>query len=386
MSAGRQRRNGAYDAVAMRIRELHPWHLTPREAVALQRELASRVRRSGSPRDVRLIAGADVAFDRAHGRAAGAVVALEYPSLEVVESVTIEAAIGFPYVPGLLSFRETPVLLRAFERLRAAPDIVMADGHGYAHPRKFGFACHLGLLLDTPTIGVAKSLLVGGHAGIEPERGSVAALTHEGERIGAALRTRDGVRPVYVSVGHRIGLDTAVAWALRCARGRVPEPTRTADRAAGDAKRHMLRMTLPIVIEQRAGEAGRWEWVAGDDQVVFRHELIPMPVHYGCSNSIMNPADNELLDVMVLPGASSPERGERMDVRVVDVLLRADGDHKLLALPLHTDPHATATKRRLAAARREIERWFTDRGRVLRNWAGEEGALRVIEECEKVAQ
>jgi len=227
----------------MKIRQLHPWDLSPREAMRLQRELASRVVRRGElpASKVRFVAGADVAFDRPSGRAAGAVVVLAYPSLEVVEETTVEAPTPFPYVPGLLSFRETPVLLDAFARLRHTPDLLMVDGHGYAHPRRFGFACHLGLLLDLPTIGVAKSRLIGSERRLGARRGARADLVDQGEVIGALVRTRDGVRPVYVSVGHRISLASAERWVLACAtRYRLPEPTRLADRLSRVAKRRML--------------------------------------------------------------------------------------------------------------------------------------------------
>ena len=359
---------------------MHPWDLTPGEAMALQRELASRVVRCGSPseRRVRLIAGADCAFDKPNGRAVGAVVVLAWPSLDVVEEVTVEAPVTFPYVPGLLSFRETPVLLAAFEKLRAAPDLLMVDGHGHAHPRRFGYACHLGLLLDIPTIGVAKSRLIGEQGTVAGPRGSRADLTHEGEVIGSMLRTRQGVRSAYVSVGHRIALEAAEAWALRCAKGyRVPEPTRLADRLAGAAKRRMLEATLEIVIEQRAGEEGRWEWEAARDQVVFRHKLQPMPTHYGCSLEIMNPADGELLDVMLLD-TRPYERGQRTVVRAIDVLRRTDGDDKLLSLPVD---RAWPSPRTIERARREIWAWYVAHEKPVTRWGGEDDALRVIRDC-----
>ncbi len=224
----------------MRVQQLHDWSLTPRDAMRLQRELAARVVARGDPPEsaVRFVAGCDVAFEKARDRAVGAVVVLRYPELEVVERVVAEAPIAFPYVPGLLSFRETPLLVQAFERLEHTPDLVMVDGHGYAHPRRFGIACHIGLLLGVPTIGVAKSRLVGEEGVVAAARGSRADLTDAGEVIGTLLRTRDGVRPLYVSVGHEIALDAAERWVLRCARGyRLPEPTRLADRLAGEAKR-----------------------------------------------------------------------------------------------------------------------------------------------------
>lgn len=224
----------------MRVQHLHGWDLTPRDAMSLQRELAARVVCRGDPADatVRFVAGCDVAFEKARDRAVGAVVVLRYPELDIAERVVVESSIAFPYVPGLLSFRETPLLARAFERLDHAPDLVMVDGHGYAHPRRFGIACHIGVLLGVPTIGVAKSRLVGEEGPVAPQHGSRTDLVDAGEVIGSLLRTREGVRPVYVTIGHKIALAAAERWVLRCARGyRLPEPTRLADRLAGEAKR-----------------------------------------------------------------------------------------------------------------------------------------------------
>jgi deoxyribonuclease V len=213
----------------------HDWAVTPREAVARQRELAPQIVDFGAPSHVRLVAGVDVAvggrFGRTPGR--GAVVVLECPSLEPLEQSVIEKEVQFPYVPGLLSFREIPVLLPAFAQMKAVPDLLMVDGQGRAHPRRMGLASHLGLLLDLPTIGCAKSKLIGEFRDLGVKRGSVASLTDQGEVIGAAVRTKDGVNPIYVSVGHRIGLDEAIDWTLRLSRGyRLPEPTRLAHQAA----------------------------------------------------------------------------------------------------------------------------------------------------------
>jgi deoxyribonuclease V len=364
----------------MDVAALHAWDLTPREATRMQSELAARVVRAGDPREsnVRFIAGSDVAFDKPNGRGVGAVVVLAYPSLEVVEQVTVETAVTFPYVPGLLSFRETPVLLGAFERLRHVPDLLMVDGHGYAHPRRLGFACHLGLLLDLPTIGVAKSRLVGEQGSVGGPRGSRADLVDSGEVIGSLLRTREGVRPLYVSVGHRIDLPSAERWVIRCAtKYRLPEPTRLADRLAGEAKSRMLDLTLDTVIEQRAGEEGRWEWVASDREVVFRHALTPMPEHYGCSVDIINPADGELLDVILVDDVTRG-RGEYVTVRVVDVLRRADGDDKLLAVPLDADAGSAATLARLARARDAVWRWSVELEKPVLDWGGEDAARALI--------
>ncbi len=361
----------------MKPQIVHPWDLTPREAMDLQRELAARAVREGEPTEesVRLIAGCDCAFDKPNRRAIGAVVVLAYPSMEIAERVTVEAAVTFPYVPGLLSFRETPALLQAFDRLKSRPDLLMVDGHGYMHPRRFGYACHLGLLLDVPTIGVAKSRLIGEMAPAGAARGSRSDIIDHGEVIGSLLRTREGVRPIFVSVGHRMGLAAAEQWVLRCAsKYRVPEPTRLADRLAGEAKRRMMAATLEMIIEQRAGERGRWEWVADEDRVVFRHELDPMPTHYGCSVDLMNDADAELLDIMLVDGCER-ERGEQLMVRVVDVLERRDGDHKLLAVPAD-DP-----ERRLDGVRENIWRWYVAQGKLVVRWGGEDSAMAVIEAC-----
>lgn len=206
--------------------------MTPREAIALQERLRDRVIRRRTFRRIRLIAGVDVSVR--NETSYSAVVVLKFPSLEIVESATAERPVEFPYVPGLLAFREVPVLLDAFRKLTARPDLLLVDGHGYAHPRRFGVACHLGVELDLPSIGCGKSLFVGEHRGPGVRRGSQTPLRHEGEVIGAVLRSRDNVRPIYVSIGHRIDLATAVRIVLRCCtRYRLPEPIRAADHTAG---------------------------------------------------------------------------------------------------------------------------------------------------------
>ncbi len=359
---------------------MHPWDLSPSEAVRLQRELASRVvgNDDADECDVKLIAGSDVAFDKPNGRAIGAIVVLDYPSLDVVERLAVESPVTFPYVPGLLSFRETPLLLPAFERLRHSPDLLMVDGHGYAHPRRFGFACHLGLTLDLPTIGVAKSRLFGAADIVAGPSGSRADLVDDGEVIGSMLRTRQGVRSIYVSIGHRVSLATADRWALACAsKYRVPEPTRLADRLAGEAKRRMVAATLEMVIEQRAGERGRWEWVREDDSIVYRHDLDPMPSHYGCSSEIMNPADGELLDIMLIDDRPR-QRGERVLVQAIDVLRRTDGDDKLLAFPID---RVRPPDDEVVSWRERIWAWCVALGKPVVDWGGEDAALALIEEC-----
>lgn len=215
--------------------DLHPWDVSPKEAVAIQRELAGRVRCEGEPGGVRRVAGVDISVDKAAGSGWGAVVVLSYPELAVVDVAVAEAPLTFPYVPGLLSFREVPVLREAFRKLREPFDLLLVDGQGYAHPRRFGLACHLGLLLDMPAIGCAKSRLTGGARGeLGAAAGSRVDLVDGDEVIGSVLRTRDGVRPLFVSAGHRIDLAAAETWTLRCGTGyRLPEPTRLAHRAAG---------------------------------------------------------------------------------------------------------------------------------------------------------
>jgi deoxyribonuclease V len=231
----------------VRLKQLHPWDLTPTAAIALQRELAPRVVCVGDPGDVRIVAAADVAFAhpparRQPGLARAAVVAMSYPEMEVLESHVIEAPVTFPYVPGLLSFREIPVLAPAFERLQSRPDLLLVDGQGYAHPRRLGIASHVGLLTDVPTIGCAKSRLCGDHAVPGVEAGRTADLIHNGELIGLVLRTRDNVSPLYVSVGNRIGLREAADWVLRLCRGyRIPEPIRLADRLSKGHQLNLIR-------------------------------------------------------------------------------------------------------------------------------------------------
>ena len=205
------------------------WPRTPAEARALQEELRARVIAAGGPASPQRIAGVDVHYDRSRGLAVAAAVRLDG------EAALAESALGlrpvtFPYVPGLLAFREAPAALEALAVLGAL-DLLFVDGHGLAHPRRFGIACHLGVLLDLPTVGVAKSRLVGEHEEPGPEPGAAVPLVDRGEVVGMVLRTRARVRPVYVSVGHRISLERAVELTLAFCRGfRLPEPTRLADR------------------------------------------------------------------------------------------------------------------------------------------------------------
>ena len=211
----------------------HGWDLSVKEAIALQKEVAAAVERRDRIGEVRTIGGVDVAYGR-RGQTADALAAavlFDAVTLEVLDRATVQTAIDFPYVPGLLTFREAPAAIAAIEALRIRPDLLMCDGQGLAHPRRCGFASHLGLALDLPSIGAAKSRLTGSHDEPGGERGDWMPLLDGDEVIGACVRTRTGARPIYVSIGHRVTLQTAIRFVLRCTtRYRLPEPTRLADR------------------------------------------------------------------------------------------------------------------------------------------------------------
>lgn len=212
----------------MRPRALHPWSLTPKRAVAVQRRLAERVELSGLGR-ARTVAGADVSYDRGDDVMHAAILVLDARTLEVLDVGQAVRRVRFPYVPGLLSFREAPALIAAARRLALAPDVLIVDGQGLAHPRGLGLACHLGLVLDCPTVGCAKTRLVGEHGPVGPRKGDAAPLRFEGRTVGTVLRTREGVKPVYVSPGHRVSVRRAAGVVLRATtRYRLPEPTRQA--------------------------------------------------------------------------------------------------------------------------------------------------------------
>jgi len=214
-------------------RNLHSWQVTIAQAQQIQRSLASQVVRRNEVNAPSLIAGVDISPPDKTGVAKGAVVVLRFPELVVVERSVVQQKVVFPYVPGLLSFRETPLILAACEKLNSTPDLFIADAQGIAHPRRLGLASHLGLLLDVPTIGCAKSILCGRHGGLGEEPGCYAPLFDGDEVIGAALRTKRGTNPVYVSIGHKVDLEAALYWVMACLRGyRLPEPTRLAHLAA----------------------------------------------------------------------------------------------------------------------------------------------------------
>jgi deoxyribonuclease V len=211
----------------------HRWDLTPKEAIALQRDLAGRVVRQDRIGEVRHVCGIDVGFEEDGAITRAAVAVLAFPRLELVDHAIARRTTSFPYVPGLLSFREIPAVLEALAQLRIRPDLALCDGQGIAHPRRCGLASHIGLAAGLPSIGVAKTRLIGEHRAPRDRRGAWAPLVDASETIGAVLRTRAGVKPVYVSIGHRVSLPTAIEYVMACCtRYRLPETTRWAHRLA----------------------------------------------------------------------------------------------------------------------------------------------------------
>lgn len=209
------------------------WSFSPEQAIALQQELRSQVIVTDQLGEVRYVAGVDVGFEAGGTITRAAVAVLNLNDLQVCDRAIARRPTTFPYIPGLLSFREMPAVVDALAKLTILPDLILCDGQGIAHPRRLGIACHLGLIINLPTIGVAKSLLVGKHADLADEKGSYQPLIHKGETIGVALRTRVGTKPVYISPGYRISLDTAIAYVMRCTtKYRLPETTRHAHKLA----------------------------------------------------------------------------------------------------------------------------------------------------------
>jgi deoxyribonuclease V len=238
--------------------QMETWPVTEEEALAVQERLRPQVRVDvplpGTPR---LVAGVDVAYDPDSDLVAGAIVVLDADTLQVVEATTGVGHSSFPYVPGLLAFRELPTLLPLWDGLRQRPDVVVCDGYGVAHPRRFGLACHFGLLTGVPTFGVGKTAFIGSHGPVGLDRGASADLVHQGEVVGRALRTRRAVKPVYVSAGHLIDLDGACSVTLSLTFGyRLPETTRRADQACRAALRTAARDRAgPIPDRNAAGGA-----------------------------------------------------------------------------------------------------------------------------------
>ncbi len=220
----------------MKISQRHAWELTLDEAIAIQEQLQVEVITEDKFKEpVQYVAGVDMGFEADGTISRAAVAVLSFPDLLLVETSLAYRPTTFPYIPGFLSFREIPAVLDALEKITTIPDIILCDGQGIAHPRRFGIACHLGVLVDIPTIGVAKSLLIGKHEILPETRGSWQPLIHKGETIGAVLRSRTGVKPLYISSGHRISLPTAINYVLRCTpKYRLPETTRIADKLASN--------------------------------------------------------------------------------------------------------------------------------------------------------
>ena len=220
----------------MEIRQLHDWDLRPKDAIALQKELATQLE-SASPLDlnrIRTVAGVDVSVKR--GLTCACVVILSFPELEEIETVCVQQASTYPYIPGLLAFREGPALAAAFRKLRQAPDVFIFDGMGQMHPRRMGIAAHMGLWLGRPTIGCGKRHFIGAYQQPGNAKGSTATVTYQGEEVGLVLRTRQNVKPIYVSVGHLADMESAVQLVLACTpKFRLPLPIRMAHRAAGEA-------------------------------------------------------------------------------------------------------------------------------------------------------
>lgn len=215
----------------MKVHQEKAWPTNAEEAIAIQQELRKQVITTDDFGTVKYVAGVDAAYIEGDSITRAAVVVLSFPDLQVKDSAIAIRPTSFPYVPGFLSFREVPAVLDALEKLSIAPDLILCDGQGIAHPHRFGLACHLGVLTAIPTIGAAKTLLIGKHAELPLDRGSWQPLVDNGETIGAVLRTQKGVKPMYVSCGHRVSLPSAIDYVLRCAaKYRLPETTRMADR------------------------------------------------------------------------------------------------------------------------------------------------------------
>ncbi|WP_299589488.1 deoxyribonuclease V [uncultured Microbulbifer sp.] len=208
----------------------HAWNIKEAEALKLQHELAAKVVATDQLGEIKLVAGVDVAYQKDGNQLIAAVVIIDAETLGIVETATAKDIERFPYMPGLFSFRELPPLIKAFEKLQHTPDLVVCDGQGYAHPRRFGLACHLGVIFDVPTIGCGKTRLLGEHQEPDTTRGATAPLVDNGEVIGNVLRTQTDINPIYVSIGHRISLGTACNWILKFSpKYRLPETTRVAD-------------------------------------------------------------------------------------------------------------------------------------------------------------
>lgn len=220
----------------MKIYQEHTWPQSLEEAIAIQESLRNQIITEDQlPESIQYVGGVDMGFEADGTISRAAVAVLSFPDLQVVETTLARRPTTFPYIPGFLSFREIPAVLDALEKVKIMPNLILCDGQGIAHPRRLGIASHLGLLINIPTIGAAKSLLIGKHEEVPETKGSWQPLIHKGETIGAVLRTRTGVKPLYISSGHRVSLTTAIDYVLRCTtKYRLPETTRIADKLASD--------------------------------------------------------------------------------------------------------------------------------------------------------
>jgi deoxyribonuclease V len=217
----------------MKVNFIHSWVKTVEEAEEIQRQLCTQIVKEDCFSTINYVAGVDVGFEDNYAITKAAIAVLTYPNLELVETAIASIPTTFPYIPGFLSFREVPAILEAIRQIKIEPDLILCDGQGLAHPRRFGLACHLGLWLDLPTIGVAKSLLIGKHEELPLTKGSWKPLIDKGETVGVVLRSRNNVKPLYVSIGHKISLPSAINYANGClTKYRLPETTRWADKLA----------------------------------------------------------------------------------------------------------------------------------------------------------
>ncbi len=222
----------------------HQWDLSEAGAKELQENLSPKIIKIDQLPTVKFIAGTDVSYKKDTDKIIAAIVILNAENLELVESVTVEDTVSFPYIPGLFSFREIPPLIKAFEKLKTSPDLVVCDGQGYAHPRRFGLACHLGLLMDIPSIGCAKNMMIGKYKEPDITRGSFCEIIDNEETIGRILRTQNNVKPIYISIGHKISLKTATEWILKLSpEYRLPETTRLADQLSKGIENQRLNAT-----------------------------------------------------------------------------------------------------------------------------------------------
>lgn len=221
----------------------HPWNISESEAINLQLELSSKVIKEDQLTDITYVAGVDVAYSEQDNVLIAAVVILDAVSLQVIESVVIKDTVQFPYIPGLFSFRELPPVIKAFKQLKTSPQLIVCDGQGLAHPRRFGLACHLGVLFDIPTIGCGKTKLLGDFIEPLPQRGACSDIVDHNEVIGSTVRTQENVKPIFVSIGHRISLSTSCEWILKLSpQYRLPETTRHADQLVRTVQKQILSL------------------------------------------------------------------------------------------------------------------------------------------------